>query len=396
MGANIPVILQAIKSGLALLLLLTLLTLAGGGLWLLTRNPAAVTLPPNTSTPSLTAPRDLALYAYLQLYADQLQTPSDTGTDERQDFSVVLGQTPPQIAQNLQEAGLISDARLFRFLLRYNRLDTSIEAGDYQLSPGMSMNEIALMLQQAPPKDISVTIPEGWRAEQIAEHLTETGVLDGAAFLALVDAGQGINHPVLRDHPAGRSYEGYLFPDTYRLPLDAEPRDLLNRMFDNLAAKLPPDTSDLVAARGYSFYEILTIASIVEREAVLAEERALIAGVYWNRLDLPSEQAYLEADPTVQYAMGYQPEADQWWKTPVTLAEYQEVDSPYNTYLYPGLPPGPIANPGIGAIVAALQPESSDYYYFVCRNPNCAGGEHVFARTYEEHLENAKRYWGQE
>ncbi len=134
-------------------------------------------------------------------------------------------------------------------------------------------------------------------------------------------------------------------------------------------------------------HTVLTVASIVEREAVVPEERPTIAGVYLNRL---VNGMRLEADPTVQYAMGYQPQSGQWWKTPVFLEEYTSVISPYNTYLNEGLPPGPIASPGLSSIQAVLAPEVHDYLYFVALPDG--SGAHVFARTFEEHSENVRRY----
>ena len=139
-----------------------------------------------------------------------------------------------------------------------------------------------------------------------------------------------------------------------------------------------------------SLHEVLTMASIIEREAVLDQERPIIAGVYLNRLQNGMK---LDADPTVQYAMGYQPATRQWWKTPVSLEEYGAVDSPYNTYLHEGLPPGPIASPGIQSIRAVLSPAKHDYLYFVALP--AGSGRHAFSSTYEEHLENVRRYQGQ-
>jgi UPF0755 protein len=126
----------------------------------------------------------------------------------------------------------------------------------------------------------------------------------------------------------------------------------------------------------------------VEREAVVPEERPTIASVYLNRI---AQDMYLNADPTVQYAMGYQPETGQWWKTPVTLEEYENVNSPYNTYLYPGLPPGPICSAGASSILAVLQPTPTSYLYFLGRGD----GSHVFAETFEEHERNVQTYQGQ-
>jgi UPF0755 protein len=220
--------------------------------------------------------------------------------------------------------------------------------------------------------------------------------MDEENFLVVVHQGTAVSSPLLADRPPRGSYEGYLFPDTYRLPVEATPEDLITAMLENLANKLPADVFNLTERQGLTFYEVLTLAAIVEREAVLPTERPIIASVYLNRLSPDSPRPHLEADPTVQYAMGYQSETGQWWKTPVSLEEYAAVDSPYNTYLYPGLPPGPIANPGLASIMAVLQPAETDYFFFVCRRPRCEGGEHVFAKTYEEHLENVAIYYGNE
>ena len=166
-------------------------------------------------------------------------------------------------------------------------------------------------------------------------------------------------------------------------------------MLNNLAQHLPPDAADLAQQQGLTFYQALTLASIVEREAALAQERPIIASVFLNRLKPGSGAPYLQADPTLQYALGQDRRSGQWWFVPPDLEEYVAIDSPYNTYLYPGLPPGPIASPGIDSIIAVLQPAETDYLFFVCRWPGCKGGEHVFAATYEEHLQNVRLYWGE-
>jgi UPF0755 protein len=280
------------------------------------------------------------------------------------------------------EQGLINDADVFRLFLRYNGLDASLEAGDYELRRNMSMREVAEALQKANFEEVAITIPEGWRAEQVAELLTQQKIMDGTVFLATVRQGVGVEHPLLSDRPAGASYEGYLFPDTYRLPIKAKPEDLIQRMLNNMASKIPANALQLAAGQGYTFHQILIVASIVEREAVIPAERPTIASVYLNRL---AQGMYLQADPTVQYAMGYQTDSGQWWKTPVTLEEYQQVISPYNTYLNPGLPPSPIASPGVSAINAALQPEQTNYLFFM----GCGGeGAHLFAVDFATHEQN--------
>lgn len=324
---------------------------------------------------------DFFVGLYLQSQAKTISTPASDDPSPVP-FTIAIGESAVSISSRLLEQGVINDADVFRLFLRYNGLDASLEAGDYELRRNMNMREVAETLQKANFEEVTITIPEGWRAEQVAEMLTKDNIMDGATFLAVVRQGTGVEHPLLADRPAGSSFEGYLFPDTYRLPVKAKPEDLIRRMLDNMASKIPADAVALAAGRGYSFYQILTLASIVEREAVIPAERPTIASVYLNRL---AQGMYLQADPTVQYAMGYQTDSGQWWKTPVLLEEYSQVNSPYNTYLNPGLPPGPISNPGASAINATLQPEQTNYLFFM----GCGGeGAHLFAVDFATHEQN--------
>ncbi len=336
------------------------------------------------------------LASYLESHRDELQRPASM--DQRPVRFVVEPGTPARaIAQELQAKGLIRDATLFEAYVRVQGVANRLEAGTFVLSPNMSMVAIVEALQNAQAASITVTIPEGWRLEQTADFLSQAGVLDGEAYRRRAQLGDltGLDvsgYGFLSARPAGASLEGYLFPDTYQLPAEgATALDLLRRQLDNFGAKAAPLHEQAMAegATDLDLHAALTLASIVEREAVLPEERARIAGVYLNRL---AAGMRLEADPTVQYAMGYQVESGQWWKTPVSLAEYSQVDSPYNTYLYPGLPPGPIASPGLESIRAVLYPEEHDFLYFVA-TPD-GDGAHVFARTFQEHQENVARYLG--
>ena len=337
--------------------------------------------------PSAPGLPDAALAAYLRVNEDKLAQPA--GADQTPvTFTIEPGESATSAARRLQKAGLIADAELFRRYLRYHRLDTSMQAGQFQLTSRMNMMEIALRLQRGQAPGLLVMVPEGWRAGQIADMLKRTGALDSDAFLRLVDAGAlaaSGSYTFLADLPANASLEGYLFPDTYELPEPAKASDLIERMLSNFDTKVASLLASTPQPDGLNVHQVLTLASIVEREAVLPEERPLIAGVYLNRL---RQKMRLEADPTVQYAMGFQPDSGQWWKTPVTLEEYKDVDSPYNTYLNPGLPPGPICSPGLDSNRAVLQPKASDYLYFVATGD----GSHAFARTFEEHLRNVRTY----
>ena len=287
-------------------------------------------------------------------------------------FTIEPGMAARTIGKELQRFGLIKDPELFEAYVRLNSLDDKIQAGTYVLDPSMSMREVVEAIQHAESESVSVTILEGWRFEQTADYLTKAGVLSdpakGEAYRSLAASAAAIEpdrYPFLRERPQGASLEGYLFPDTYKLPAtNATAVDVLTRQLDTFAERVVPlyEEARAKGTTDLSLHQVLTLASIVEREAVVREERPTIAGVYLNRL---AGGMKLDADPTVQYAMGYQPASGQWWKTPVTLDEYSTVNSPYNTYLNAGLPPGPIAAPGLSSIEAVLNPEKHNYLYFV-------------------------------
>jgi UPF0755 protein len=315
-------------------------------------------------------------------------------------FVVEPGMSARAIGQQLEREGLIRDAALFEAFVRVNGLDGRLSAGAFTLAPSMTLREIVAILTDPQAAALTVTIPEGWRIEQSAEYLSRPDLLgpeEGALYRQQALSGDlsGLDpsrYPFLQERPAGASLEGYLFPDTYLIPSYApSAHDVLSHQLDAFAQRVPPlyQAARAEGSTQLSLHEVLTLASIVEREAVIPEERPAIAGVYLNRLAIGMK---LDADPTVQYALGYQPSTGQWWKTPIFLEEYSGVDSPYNTYLYTGLPPGPIAAPGLSSIRAVLYPERHDSLYFVALPDG--SGRHVFATTYEDHLENVRRYLG--
>lgn len=310
-------------------------------------------------------------------------------------LSVASGDTAAGVAGALQSAGLITDANLFAQLLHFNGIDTQLRAGQYLLRRNMSMREIAEVLYRGRFDQRTFTVFAGWRLEEIAQALIINNVMDGQEFYRIAKKGIDVNHPLLNNRPLNESYEGYLFPGTYHLSENPTPQELIGMMASNLARQLPPNAEELARQQGLTLHEAIILASIVQREAALDAERPIIASVYLNRLKPDSPVRLLQADPTVQYAMGYQEATGTWWKSPVSLDEYSQVDNPYNTYLYPGLPPGPISNPSIESIMGVLQPAQTDYRYFVCANPGCAGGNHTFAATYSEHLQNVAVYYGQ-
>ncbi len=332
---------------------------------------------------NLASPEELILGLYLKVRAADLQKPaSDDPTPV--EFTVLPGETAAEVAQRLAEEGLITDAELFRRYMRFYGLDIGLEAGDYQLARNMTMEQIAKMLQHARINEVVVRVIEGWRAEQIAEMLEKEGLTTAAAFMNVVRTLQ-LPYPSLADRPAGASLEGYLFPDTYRLAVNATPEQIVERMVANFEERFDPARRTQAQAAGMTIHQVVTLASIVERETVVEEERPIIASVYLNRL---AKGMYLQADPTVQYALGYQPHTGQWWLTPLPMEALTGTESIYNTYLHPGLPPGPICNPGLASIDAVLNPAPTDYLFFYSKGD----GTHAFASTYEEHLRNQELY----
>lgn len=341
--------------------------------------------------------RQDVLASYLASNEDALYRSHSVDT-RPQRFDVAPGSTARAIAEKLETAELIDDATLFEAYVRVQGIGERLEAGTYYLHPAMTPVEIAAALQDSRAASIRVTMPEGWRLEQIADFLRDSRIpVDSEEYRrrALTGDLTGLDvsrYPFLNSRPAGVSLEGYLFPSTFELPAEgATAVDLLGRQLDAFLAQVVPVYTSAVerGETALDLYAVLTLASIVEREAVLPAERPAIAAVYLNRLAAGMK---LEADPTVQYAMGYQPATGQWWKTPVFLEEYSGVISPYNTYIYQGIPPGPIASPGLDSIRAVLNSDQHNYFYFVA-TPDGSGG-HVFAETYDEHLVNVQRYQG--
>ena len=294
-------------------------------------------------------------------------------------FIVNPGESVAQIGRNLQRQGLVRDGDLFRLYVRYNDLDSTINAGSFTLRPNMSIPDVAQTLQRALALETQVTIPEGKRLEEVAELLQEQLGINADEFIRLARRAD-YNYSFLKDLPEGASLEGYLFPDTYRLPQNPTAQDVLLKMLDNYGEKVAP-LLDQAKSSGRPARQTLTLASIVEREAVIQTERPLIASVYLNRMKIGMA---LQADPTTQYALGYQPDQKTWWKRPLTLDDLKYSDpAGYNTYVTPDLPPGPIASPGLSSIQAVVSPAESNYLFFVaaCNQD----GSHQFSTTFEEH-----------
>lgn len=323
----------------------------------------------------------LYLSARLLLQAEALKQPVDPLGSERP-FQVGIGESTYQITGRLQTDGLIPDAEALRDYLVYAGLDTTLQAGEYTLSPRMTPMEIAHTLQDATPSEVIFQVLPGWRLEEIAAALPTSGLgFSPESFLASA-TNPTLLSPLVRELPLGASLEGFLFPDSYRLPRQIPADGFIRTLLENFEIKVDRETREGFQRQGLDLYQAVSLASIIQREAVVEDEMPLIASVFLNRLNTSMK---IDSDPTVQYSLGYNSSQGTWWTNPLSLDDLQ-FDSPYNTYLYPGLPPGPIANPSLEAMRAVAFPAQTPYYYF---RAACDGsGRHAFAETFEEHQQN--------
>jgi peptidoglycan lytic transglycosylase G len=300
-------------------------------------------------------------------------------------FRVEPGQSAARIGDALQAQGLVRSAQVFRLLVEQEGVGGGLAAGEYELSPSMSAREVVAALAGGRVRrGLAITVPEGWRAEEVAWKLNAISPGAGDEYLgAVYDAESFVAELGL---PPGASLEGFLFPDTYEWRPQDGAKPLVDRMVNEFLRKFDSRRRDVALARGLSLHEAVTLASIVEREAMLPDERPVIASVYYNRLalDMP-----LQADPTVQYALAERQvpaPGETLWKRELAVADL-DVISPYNTYRNRGLPAGPICNPGLASLDAVTHPATTDALYFVARSD----GSHVFAHTLDEHLANVRR-----
>lgn len=280
-------------------------------------------------------------------------------------FVIQKGEGIRQIGNGLKKEGLIKDPVVFFIYIKIKGDDKNIQAGDYRLSPSMDLATITDNLKHG-TLDRWITVPEGYRAEEIADIL-------------------GKNIPSFKKtwRQVLNNNEGYLFPDTYLIPRDADINLIISIMRNNFKAKIQEAGLSEDDPR---LERVIIIASLIEREAKLPSDRPLVASVIKNRLEIGMK---LDIDATVQYALGYQEQEKRWWKKNLTLEDLKR-NSPYNTYINAGLPRAPISNPGLGAIRAALNFPKTDYLYYV----SDSNGRNHYAKTFAEHAKNIQKYLG--
>ena len=287
-------------------------------------------------------------------------------------FKVEKGQSAKTIAENLKNADLIDETFIFRLYVFLALGQYALKTGDYELSPKMPVRDIADTIVIGGVNEVLITIPEGFTLRQIEDRLIDA---------KLAQKGEIINFkftvapPILNDKPKTASLEGYLFPDTYRFFKDTLPSDIVSKMVANFESKLTPELKIAMSNSGRGVYENMTMASLIEKEVKNDSDRKIVSGILWKRL---ANKIPFQVDATLIYITG---------RKEIVDAD-KKINSPYNTYYYRGLPKGPIANPGLSAIGAAVFPESSPYWYYL----SAKSGETIFSRTLEEHNRNRAIY----
>lgn len=313
-------------------------------------------------------------YGY-NYYQKALEPVSDDST--LQMVVIPRGTSTIGIGNILLEQGLIRDANMFRLYSIVSKFDGRLKAGEYYLSADMSTQEIVDKIIAGNVVTYPFTIPEGYTLKQIAGVLSEKGMADEEVFLNLLEHGE-FDFPYQEQLLEGFSrFEGFLFPDTYYITSYMTEKDIIQMMLNRFLQVVTPEVVAAAEERGLSVLELVTIAAMIERESSVDSDRSKIAGVIFNRLNIGM---LLQIDATVIYAHGEHINR--------VLNRHLEIDSPYNTYKYPGLPLGPIAAPGEKSIKAVLEPEEHNYYYYVLK----PDGSHHFSRNLTEHNQAVQRY----
>ena len=288
-------------------------------------------------------------------------------------LNIENGASASSIAQQLYDENIIKFPSVFKLDARRNNYASSIRPGVIEIRNGMSYSEILELLCSDNRNSRKLIIPEGFEQKQIRDRIVAEGFCDAEEFDAAVNDDYG--YDFLANLPSRQNrLEGYLYPDTYIISEGATAHDIIDMMLAEFDAQITDEMRSKISElpiSGFTLDDVITMASIIERETDSDTERAKVAGVFYNRLN---QNMKLQSCATVQYILGER-------KSVLSIADTQ-IDSPYNTYVYSGLPAGPIANPGIDCIKAALEPENTDYLYFVAGRD----GQHIFSRTYEEHL----------
>jgi UPF0755 protein len=291
-------------------------------------------------------------------------------------ITVPPGTSVSGVADILVQKGVIDNSLVFQAYVRLNGYNSRLEAGNYQVPGGATLADVVGLMGHSEANQVTVTIPEGYTTKQAADVIAKKGLFTAQAYLDAVKNDQ-FSQDFLAGRPAGAGVDGFLFPDTYNFSAKASPDDVINAQLNRFGQQVTPELRAHAADHKLTLYQVLVLASIIEREGKFDEDRGQIASVFYNRL---AAGMPLQSDTTVEFAKGAP-------GIPITNQD-KAIDSPYNTYLHTGLPPGPICNPGLGSLVAALTPASTDFLYFLTDKD----GHAHFSRTLAEHQQKIIQY----
>lgn len=316
----------------------------------------------------------------LIFYYYYINYPSNNDKDVK--FTVSNGEGVKQIAQKLSDANLIKSKFYFEIYIWQNNFESKLQAGDYILNSLMSVKKIAEIFTSGKTisKERTIKIIEGWDIQNIGEYFEKENIISKKEFINQItnDELRMMNYEFLKNRPKNANLEGYLFPDTYKIFQNAKVSDIVQKMLDNFDKKLSKEMREDIAKQGKTIHEIITMASVIEKEVRTEEDMKIVSGIFWNRI---KNNQSLESCATLAYILG------------INKQQYSEedtkIDSPYNTYKNTGLPLGPICNPGLKAIKAAIYPKFTDYNYFLNKQDT---GETVFSVDFKEHIKNKQKY----
>jgi len=296
--------------------------------------------------------------------------PKNSKITEDKIFLIKKGDNLFQIAQNLEEEGLIRNRFLFDFYVILKGKERKLQAGEYLLSPAMNSGQIAKKIILGDTAKEILTIIEGWNVRDIGSYFEEKMICQSEDFLEIISNDFSQEFSFLTDKPKKLNLEGYFFPDTYEINRGIEIGEIVDKILNNFDKKLTQDLRDEIQKQKKTIFEIVTMASLIEKEVRNLEDKKIVSGILWKRL---KSGMPLQVDATISYITGK--------KTTQVSIEETKIDSLYNTYKYRGLPLGPISNPGLESILAAIYPEENPYWYYL----STPEGKTIFSKTLEEH-----------
>lgn len=312
-------------------------------------------------------------------YIYQISAPFSS-TEKKIPFTIAFGSGVHKISGDLFSSGIIRSKFWFETYIWRKKLDRNFSTGIYELSPNMSIRQIVAMLTNPGGSELEITIIEGWNNREIADYLESAGLSIKESFLNVVGSNLGAyaaDYDFLHDKPKSADLEGYLFPDTYRVYKNSTADQIARKMLNNFGYKLSNDLRESIKHQNKTIFEIVTLASILEKEVITSEEKKMVADIFYKRL---RDGIAMQSDATINYITGK-------GLTRPTIDDLA-VDNLFNTYKYSGLPPGPISNPGMESIEAAISPTPNPYYYFLTTQD----GTVIYSKTYSEHLANKQKY----